>query len=102
MPNIFSIGGFDGFRRLDLVEMYEPRMNAWTNVSSMKFCRDGVPLTKYGNMLYAIGGIDGPSYLNCVEYYDPSKDEWHDSLSMETSRAAAGVAVINDSSFGDV
>merc|ERR1712168_1752929 len=76
--------------------MYEPRANKWIDVSNMNFCRDGVSLVKYGKWLYAIGGIDGPSYLNCAEYYDPLTDNWHEVVSMETSRAAAGVAVLLD------
>ena len=62
----------------------------------MTSCRDGVSLASYGGYLFAIGGIDGPSYLNSVEYYDPDNDTWIPSQAMITSRAAAGVAVLNN------
>lgn len=87
-------GGFDGTKRLDAVDMYDPRMNEWRSVSSMNTCRDGLRMVTYGGYIYAIGGIDGPSYLNTVEYYDPTADKWTESVPMGSARAAAGVAVL--------
>lgn len=92
-------GGFDGAQRLDTVEFYEPRMDAWTTAPSMKYSRDGVSLASYGGYIHAIGGIDGPSYLNSVEYYDPNAESWQTAFSMKKSRAAAGVAVLNSDHF---
>ena len=89
-------GGFDGNKRLDQVEMYEPRMNAWKVVTPMNTYRDGVCMAAYGGYLFAIGGIDGPSYLNSVEYYDPSQNIWINTAPMEISRAASGVAVVKN------
>lgn len=96
--NLFLLaqtGGFDGVQRLDTVEVYEPRMDAWRSAPSMNYSRDGVSLASYGGYIHAIGGIDGPSYLNSVEYYDPNSESWHTAFSMKKSRAAAGVAVLN-------
>ena len=94
MFNIYSLGGFDGVSRLDSVEVYDPRMNAWTQIGPMSSARDGVCMRKYGSWLFAVGGIDGPSYLNSVEYYDPKEDRWEEIIPMLTSRAAAGVAIM--------
>ena len=92
---IYAIGGFDGASRLDIVEMFEPRMNAWSEAASLNSCRDGVCVMTYGCWVYAVGGIDGPSYLNTVEAYDPRTDEWKDVIPMTRCRAAAGVAVLH-------
>lgn len=91
---LFAIGGFDGIQRLDVVEMYESRMNTWTEVSPLKSCRDGVCVTAYGCWIYAVGGIDGPSYLNTVEAYDPKSDSWTEMPPMSRCRAAAGVSIL--------
>lgn len=53
---LFLTGGFDGNKRLDQVEMYEPRMNAWETITSMNSYRDGVCMANFGGYLYAIGG----------------------------------------------
>lgn len=92
-------GGFDGNQRLDIVEIYEPRMDAWTITTPMNFSRDGVSLASYGGFIHAIGGIDGPSYLNSVEYYDPEDDKWYTAFPMQTSRAAAGVAIVESDTY---
>lgn len=92
----FSIGGFDGSKRYNLVEIYEPRMNAWTAITPMNSSRDGLCMAAYGGYLFAIGGIDGPSYLNSVEYYDPVQKIWTDTVNMEVSRASSGAAVIKN------
>lgn len=95
---IYAIGGFDGAQRLDVVEMYEPRMNSWHDAASLNSCRDGVCVVTYGCWVYAVGGIDGPSYLNTVEAYDPRTNQWEYVVSMARCRAAAGVAVLKKSS----
>ena len=76
--------------------MFEPRMNTWQEVAPMNSCRDGVCRVNYGCQLYAVGGIDGPSYLNSVEIFDPKNNLWEEVTAMETSRAAAGVAILPD------
>lgn len=76
--------------------MFEPRMNTWQEVAPMNSCRDGVCMVNYGCQLYAVGGIDGPSYLNSVEIFDPKNNLWEEVTAMETSRAAAGVAILPD------
>jgi len=94
---LYVAGGFDGMNRLELVEMYDPRSNAWTNITPMNAGRDGACIVSYAGYLFALGGIDGPSYLDTVEYYDPSTMKWYDSVPMITSRAASGLAVLENS-----
>ena len=91
---VYAIGGFDGVSRLDLVEMFEPRMNTWAEVTPLNSSRDGVCVATYGCWVYAVGGIDGPSYLNTVEAYDARTDRWEEMPAMTNCRAAAGVAVL--------
>lgn len=89
-------GGFDGVDCLNLVEMYEPRMNKWTEVSPMNQKRDGLSLISYGGYIYAIGGIDDSCFLNTAEYYDPTTNVWTETVPMILPRASAGSAVLID------
>ena len=46
---------------------YDPKMNRWTNVSSMNTRRLGVAVSVLNNHLYVVGGSDGTTPLNSVE-----------------------------------
>ena len=72
---VVVVGGFDDSSPLDSVELYDPKTNEWTMVSSMTTCRGGVGLGTLGRRLYAVGGHDSFNYLNSVEAFDPDSNK---------------------------
>jgi kelch-like protein 18 len=58
------------------VEVYDPNLDSWKQISPMNVKRSRVALTSNMGKLYAIGGYDGESNLSTVEVYDPKNDSW--------------------------
>ncbi len=59
-------------KSFDTVEVYDPALDNWTLLSSMKLERKGAAFSVLGNKIYAIGG----SSYKSVEIFDPSTNEW--------------------------
>uniref|UniRef100_A0A3Q2Y297 Kelch-like family member 32 n=1 Tax=Hippocampus comes TaxID=109280 RepID=A0A3Q2Y297_HIPCM len=56
---------------------YDPRTNRWTEIASMKACREHFVLGALGQYLYAVGGRNElRQVLPSVERYCPKKNKW--------------------------
>uniref|UniRef100_A0A8B9LTN6 Kelch like family member 32 n=1 Tax=Astyanax mexicanus TaxID=7994 RepID=A0A8B9LTN6_ASTMX len=56
---------------------YDPRANCWTDVASMKACREHFVLAALGQYLYAVGGRNElRQVLPSVERYCPRRNKW--------------------------
>lgn len=56
---------------------YDPRGNRWTEIASMKVCREHFVLGALGQYLYAVGGRNElRQVLPSVERYCPKRNKW--------------------------
>ncbi|XP_073341895.1 kelch-like protein 32 isoform X5 [Pagrus major] len=56
---------------------YDPRGNCWTEIASMKACREHFVLGALGQYLYAVGGRNElRQVLPSVERYCPKRNKW--------------------------
>ena len=63
-------GGLDDVNCYRTVERYDPQLDEWTEVASLKSPRGGVGVATLGKYLYAAGGNDGSTSLQTVERYN--------------------------------
>ncbi|KAM7447248.1 protein modification by small protein conjugation [Porites harrisoni] len=84
---IFALGGKNGlFATLSSVEYYEPEIDRWTEVSSMKLRRFEFGAAVLDGKLYAVGGLvcgvgvhSGAPFRYCdngCESFDPETGHW--------------------------
>ncbi|XP_060851207.1 kelch-like protein 2 [Rhopalosiphum padi] len=91
---IYTIGGLDGNRYSNSVEVYNLDTEQRKMVSSMIYGRENFSVGVLNNLIYAVGG-----YSNCnggmksVECYNPSLDKWNLVEKMSNRRYNLGVAV---------
>jgi len=53
--HVYAIGGWDGSGRLDSVERYNPQLNTWTFIPSMKIALTSPAVVALKGMLYVTG-----------------------------------------------
>ena len=92
----FAIGGSsDGTNPMNLVEVYDPSTDKWSDIAPMNSKRSGMAAAPLGGKLYVAGGYDGSStargccQINSVEVYDPSTNKWSAVASMSNERRYA-------------
>ena len=64
---------------LDIVEVYNPVTNSWTQKASMPTARFGLAAVAVENKIYAIGGASlypPREFTPIVEVYDPATETW--------------------------
>ncbi|CAI6347392.1 unnamed protein product [Macrosiphum euphorbiae] len=91
---IYAVGGYDGTRGLNSVEVFDVSTQKWRMVTSMTSNKWDLGVGVLNNRLYAIGGGD-KNVTNSVEYYDPTLDSWTPVSNMSTNRQGAGVGVLD-------
>lgn len=74
-------GGGEGFKSLNLVDIYDSMKDTWSAGSPMPTTRSGVVAVTLGERIYVMGGgfkkPDGTfNFLTTVEIYDPKIDHW--------------------------
>ncbi|HEY1267042.1 MAG TPA: kelch repeat-containing protein [Candidatus Binatia bacterium] len=73
-------GGFQS-ERTDVVEVYDPKTNAWSKSSKLLKPRGGVNGIFANGCFHLFGGEGNPDHPYHVfpdhDYYDPVKDAWH-------------------------
>ena len=69
---LYAIGGEDKGSKLNSVEKYNVKQNAWKEVASMEVARSNFGCVVAGGMIYVFGD-DGENY---VERYCPKKNKW--------------------------
>ncbi|XP_078492582.1 kelch-like protein 12 isoform X2 [Ciona intestinalis] len=90
-------GGLDGGYTLSSVELYNPVVNTWTNIASMKTERRDHALVSYNGCLYSFGGEDDYSNrFNSMESFDPREGQWKSLKPMNEGRHGLCGVVYND------
>ena len=67
-------------------EAYDPELNKWEQLSSLKQKRNGNHLVASNGCLYAMGGYDGKTRLSSVERLNGLGQSWKSVSSMQTPR----------------
>lgn len=91
---IYVVGGTTKTEYTDVVEIYNPSSNTWSNnISRLPFPIDHSGLDAYNGKLYLVGGFiqihEGSTRLatNSMFIYDPLNDKWEEGEPMPTARA---------------
>ncbi|XP_003245270.1 ring canal kelch homolog [Acyrthosiphon pisum] len=92
---IYAVGGENGTKNLNSVEVFDVSIQKWRMVSSMSTPRRDMGIGVLNNCLYAAGGINS-ELLNSVECYDPTLDTWTTVSKMLVRRANFGVGVLDN------
>ncbi|CAB1333672.1 unnamed protein product [Coregonus sp. 'balchen'] len=76
---------------------YDPRGNRWTEIASMKACREHFVLGALGQYLYAVGGRNElRQVLPTVERYCPRRNKWTFVQSFDRSLSCHAGCVADD------
>eukprot|EP01006_Ploeotia_vitrea_P019335 TRINITY_DN51514_c0_g1_i1.p1 TRINITY_DN51514_c0_g1~~TRINITY_DN51514_c0_g1_i1.p1 ORF type:complete len:396 (-),score=14.64 TRINITY_DN51514_c0_g1_i1:83-1270(-) len=95
---IYVIGGSDGQRSLDNVDVLDPKTEKWKSVAPMNQSRSNATACVFGNEIYVAGGFcnllpaTGP--LDTVEKYNPNTDRWYLLTKMPVKRDACKLVAI--------
>ncbi|XP_063813049.1 kelch-like protein 35 [Pseudophryne corroboree] len=74
---IYCVGGFDGLKRLSMVERYNAFTNAWSPVAPMLEAVSSAAAVSYMDKIYVIGGaVDDYRSTDKVQCYDPEENSW--------------------------
>ncbi|XP_057707437.1 kelch-like protein 6 [Corythoichthys intestinalis] len=74
---VYALGGFDGVRRLDSVEAYDPFHNRWTQVAPLAMGVSSFAAASFDKWIYVIGGgPDGKLATDLVQCWEPGTDFW--------------------------
>jgi DNA-binding CsgD family transcriptional regulator len=83
----------------DLLEVYDPRRNAWEQRASLPAPRSAYALAAFEGKLYLFGGWDGAKPVATVYEYDPAVDAWRALSALPTARMFAGAAAVTGKIF---
>ena len=73
---LYAIGGYNGQKRLNTVEVFDAQTGRWSKVASMNCKRSDVGAVAVGGHLFVCGGFNGGSILDSVEKFDPEENKW--------------------------
>lgn len=93
---LYVVGGYDGERAMDSVEVFDCVENAWRSLPPISQRRCSCSCSVLDGKLYVVGGVCGPLALSQVECFDPESNTWTSVEPLSESRSACGVASIND------
>lgn len=96
---LYAIGGYDGERNTNAVEVFNPQTNSWSSVASLPTPRDHLAVVTAGSRIYAIGGrpdLDYRHNKSVVEEYNPQTDQWRPRTNLPTARSGIAANVIDD------
>jgi len=86
---LYVIGGEKHWKRVD---KYDPTINEWKEITSMKTGRASHCAVAMGNLIYVLGGCNSYVCHKTLECFDPSTYQWTDKASMMNARIFAGAA----------
>ena len=72
----FIAGGYDRGECLRSVEIYDPLLNRWTQLTPMREARGRFDITVIDGKVYAIGGCNGTTELATAEVYNSENGKW--------------------------
>jgi hypothetical protein len=94
-----NIGGFLS-SNTDIVEEYDPAINAWRPMTKMPTPRSGHGWTTHEGRIYVAGGEVRDSHLDAifrdVEVFDPAVNDWYRLPSMPTARHGVNLAALGN------
>ncbi|XP_078493052.1 kelch-like protein 12 [Ciona intestinalis] len=103
---MYVAGGLVGIRTiLSSVDLYNPVVNAWTNIPPMKTKRYQHAFVSYNGRLYSFGGSDQTydlNPLNSMESFDPREGKWKSLKRMNHKRNRLCGVVYNDEIYAIV
>ena len=74
---MYSLGVSKTNTVLKTVERYEPRLDKWHDVTSLKTPRSGACAVVFMGQIFVMGGGSGSrKILSSCEIYDPGVDKW--------------------------
>ena len=88
--NLYVIGGD---LHLNRVDKYDPGLDEWKEVASMKTSRASHCAVVVENLIYVLGGRDNSVCHKSIECFNASTNQWTDRPSMNVARQFAGAAV---------
>ncbi|MEV0811051.1 S8 family serine peptidase [Micromonospora sp. NPDC050200] len=89
---VYSVGGTDGMYTLNKAYVYDPEVQAWSALPSLRAARTAPQTAAYGGKLYVFGGWgeDGNPAAK-TEIYDPATGAW--STGADNPKPYGGAAV---------
>ena len=97
---LYSIGGFDGSKRISTVDVYDLQQERWTQSPPMDTARSGFGVAVIGNTsIYCVGGYSGSQDLSSVEVLDLKKNHWKKGPELQQPRSYVQAATINDTIY---
>ena len=92
-------GGVDGggeVEHLSTVDVYDPRTDAWKQLSNMPAIRCMHGAAVLDGKIYVMGGLDDVgNILSTADVYDPQSDSWHPLTDMASRRDRFAAAVVS-------
>ena len=93
---LYVIGGDQHWNKVD---KYDPNLDEWKVVASIKTARASHCAVAMGNLIYVLGGRHSNVCHRSVEFFNPSANQWTDRPSMSFKRTFAGAAVYSGKIF---
>ena len=90
---LYVLGGYNG-GRLDSVEIYDPKANAWSVGVPLPTVRKWAAVAVLGGKLYVLGGFAGDA--SSVDAFDPQTGVWAEVAPMSTGRNYPAAAALGD------
>lgn len=93
--HLYVFGGSDGSAIFDSAECLNIESEEWSELESMKMCREYASCVALGDCLYVIGGNDFESIHTTVERYDIEESHWSFVEPTLIGRSKLGAATLN-------
>lgn len=89
--SLLVCGGYDRGECLRSVEIYDPLLNRWTQLTPMREARGRFDITVIDGKVYAIGGCNGTTELATAEVYNSENGKWAALPPLTLARSNIGV-----------
>ena len=80
---------------MESVYVYDPQVDAWTELASMSITRQHHASIAVDGKLYVFGGFSAGELLSTAEVYDPASDSWAQGSSLTSARGGVVAATIS-------
>jgi influenza virus NS1A-binding protein len=86
------LGGYDRGECLRTVELYDPLLNRWSQLPSMREARGRFDIAVIEGKVYAVGGCNGTTELATAEVYSSDNSKWTALPPLELARSNVGMS----------